>query len=167
VTPTARWRAFLFGVVALGALAVMLAARSREHVPSPPGRDEHRAAVVAGRPPPLPVAGREVQRRDAVLMARRFAVAYARWDAGRHDARTAAQLSRWTTRPLGGALVAQWARPAARPAKPLQLIVNGVYSERPGVYRISLARRTRPGAHVATVLVTAAPDGPRVAAVER
>jgi hypothetical protein len=100
-------------------------------------------------------------------VARRFAAAYARWDAGQHGADVARSLARTATPQLLARVQAQQARPSARPVRPLRLTVTGVIRDAGSTYRVPLALEKSLAVHVATVVVTSTVNGPRVASLER
>jgi hypothetical protein len=115
--------------------------------------------VPAGQPPVL-------DRRAAIAIARRFARAYARWDAGRR-ASALRRLAQSTTADLVAEFSRDHARPTARPPLPLSLIVLAAARRPDAGYDVALGPRHPYGAHVLTVVVTATAAGPRVAAVTR
>jgi hypothetical protein len=100
-------------------------------------------------------------------VARRFAAAYARWDAGEHGADLARSLARTATPQLLARVQAQQARPSVRPARPLRLTVNAVSHDAENAYRVPLALDGPPASHVVTLVVTSTVNGTRVTSVER
>jgi hypothetical protein len=159
--------------LALGAIALALAVAVAAVVTDPPGSTQRERAAPPRRPTVRRATVRPqkssptIDRRDALVAARRFADAYAAWDAGHRDARTTRELARASTPALFGSLETNVARPVARPARRLPLAVSGAYRGRGGSYLVPLGLEHAAGAHIATVVVVPTLQGPRVAQLQR
>jgi hypothetical protein len=119
----------------------------------------HRA--VSRLPTPIP----SLDRRDALLVARRFAAGYAAWDVGRRDELTSRRLARTTTPALFAALGDHVPRRVATPPRPLALRPAGVYRGAGAVFLVPLIAGG--GIDVMTLTVVPTPTGARVAQLER
>jgi hypothetical protein len=108
-----------------------------------------------------------IDRAAAVTVARRFAAAFAAWDAGPRSPGQRSRLAASTTPGVLAALATDGVRPVARPARPLPLTPLGAYRGARGRYRVPLVRADHPGRQVVTVIVAATARGPRVVALER
>jgi hypothetical protein len=168
VTSAERRRSVVFGALVLGVTATALLIHAGPSPRRPPDRHERSApSVVGGRQAPQQTAPRPLRRRDALAVARRFAAAYAAWDAGRRGPRVARRLAAITTPALFDFLREAGARPTARPARALPLQPAGAFGGPDDGYRVPLTLERSPGAHVATLVVIATPAGARVAQLER
>ena len=122
-----RWLALAALMVAAIAVTLVLQPRSAKRAAPDPSR-RARPVVIGGRAAARPRASRPLRRREVVTVARRFAAAYAAWDAGRRDPGVARRLARVMSPALVASLRAGPPRPTARPASPLGLQPAGVYA---------------------------------------
>jgi hypothetical protein len=145
-------------VVAICAVAVLAAVGRGDTVRRSPAVGVPR--VERGR---LRAAGprRAITGRDALLVARRFAAAYAAWDAGRRDRRTSRRLARATTPALFAELDRLVARPVAGRPRRFALRPAGVYATDGGSFLVPLLARG--GVHIVTLVVVRSPAGARIA----
>lgn len=160
MTRAARGLALAVAAVALAVSAVaMFAGRSSEHrgAVSDLPRVQRAAPRPAGSPP--------LDRRAALIIARRFAAAYAAWDAGHRDARVARRLAGATTPDLFASLGGHLARPVARPPRRLSLRPAGAYRAGEASFVVPLLAHGR--VHVVTLVVVPSHEGARVARLER
>lgn len=164
MTAAARRRALAVGAVVIGIAAAATRPGATDETRGIPRQS--RPVVVAPRRARPPLA-RPLRRDEALRVARRFAAAYAAWDAGQRSPRSARRLARTATPDLVTALRRDMARPTARPAQPLALVIVGNARRADGRYLVALGLRHAHGAHVATLLVTPTADGPRVARLQR
>jgi hypothetical protein len=157
---TARRLLAVAGVAATVAGAV-LAGAQRDGSPREPARPR----VIGPRRPPA--AGRaSVARAAALAVARRFASAYAQWDAGVRDSATGRRLAATATGAVLAELGRRELRPVAHGVQPLELTVAVAQRVADG-YAVALGQPRRPGSQVVTVVVVPTADGPRVGRLER
>lgn len=156
----ARRRAAILGC----AVGVLLAAgcgtsATRPAAPPPSAAQRAREAAEARLPP--------LRRAKALAVARRFAAAFAAWDAGRRTPQQLRRLAATTTPAVLATLRGRAARPVARPARPLALTLLDAYPDDGGRFRIPLVLAGEPGRQVVTLIIAATSHGPRIVALER
>jgi hypothetical protein len=108
-----------------------------------------------------------IDRRDAVAVARRFASAYAGWDAGERDAGVRRRLRATATDQLIASLPREPARPVAQHPSALRLSAAGAYRLTGGSYAVPLVLDGRSSFHVVTLIVVPTPSGARVTRLEQ
>jgi hypothetical protein len=151
-------------------IAIVAVAMGAAVVPRPGhGRSPHAHAAPRVLAPPhaRPPTRAPLDRRAAIGVARRFAAAYTRWDAGRRTSGAAHRLASTTTPQLFAGLSRERARPTAGPPRPLGLGILVAARRGDGAYDVALGPRRPRGAQVATVVVAATAAGPRVTQIQR
>jgi hypothetical protein len=155
--------------IALSVIAVT-APHDREFPRSEPHPVDRRATASApiAAPPADKRYPRPVSSARANEIARRFAIAWRAWDAGRPSPRVAAVLRRSSVAALWRRLRSQRERPtAARPPESLALQrVRAVAAGR-GIWRAAIIARHPPDRYLATLVIVATPAGPMVTDLER
>jgi hypothetical protein len=150
------------------AIVLIVAAAALRHAPAEDARRPKTPGVVVASPRTRREAGvARLDRATALSLARRFAAAFAAWDAGDHRQSVAARLGRLTTPGLTATLESATPRPVAEPVRRLRLRPTGAYSDARGRILVPLVRAGASGTHVLTVVVVATGSGPRVAAIHR
>jgi hypothetical protein len=145
---------------ALGLAVVVTRAQTPSHRPDfATGPRVQRAARRPTRPVPA------LDRRHALVVAKRFAVAYAEWDAGHRDQRRSRRLARVSTPALFAALSRDVARPVARRPRSLPLTPMSAYPADGGSFLVPVLARDGP--YVMTLVVASASRGARVAQIRR
>jgi hypothetical protein len=167
---------FAFAASAVAAFALVLAftapdrrahrrSEAQRTTPQDPGAPRSIAKRSPRRPPPPPPA--RASRRDIARVATAFALAYLRWDAGRHTRGVAATLHRLSTPALWGTLRHQRGRPTARRPRPARIQPLEIALGSDGRWRVPLTSREPAGRYLGTVVLTRGPTGVRVTAVDR
>jgi hypothetical protein len=158
VTPAAG---FLAASAATIAAAVVVLMTAHDH----PRTEPPTASPTLARPPANHLS--RPPRATVAHVARRFAVAYRDWDAGRRTRTAAALLRRLATRGLWRRLRRERARPTA-PGPPRRLALQPVraVASGDGTWRAAILARHPAGTHLATLVLAATVAGIRVVAVE-
>jgi hypothetical protein len=146
--------------VAVAGAIVMARAPSPSHPAASTAGPRVQAVPPQRTPPTLPL-----DTRRALIVARRFASAYASWDAGRRDRPRSRRLARVTTTALFAALSRYAARPVARGPRILTLRPMAAYPAGGGSFVVPLLERAGP--YVMTLVVVPTTDGARVARLQR
>jgi hypothetical protein len=163
VTPRPRLR--LLGIAALAAAATVVVLPGRKAAEHGDRPDQRPRVQRSRGTAPEPVAG--IDGRDALLAARRFAAAYAAWDAGHRGPTVRRRLRATATAELIASLPRDAARPVARRAAPLRLSAVGAYRLAGRSYAVPLVLRERRSFQIVTLIVGPTPHGPRVTRLER
>lgn len=153
--------------VAAAALTVAVAGAiliARAPSPSRPPASTAGPRVQGGAPRRTPPTS-PLDGRRALIVARRFASAYAAWDAGRRDRPRSRRLALVTTTALFAALSRPAARPVARRPRIMALRPMAAYSGGGGSFLVPLLERAGP--YVMTLVVVPTRDGARVARLQR
>jgi hypothetical protein len=159
---------FAFAASAVAAFALVLALTA-------PDRSGHWRPQAQRTTPEGPGAPRSIVKRSPARVSRRdiarvvtsFALAYFKWDAGRHTRGVAATLRRLSTPALWGALRDQRGRPTARRPRPVRIQPFEVALGSDGRWRAPLSTREPAGRYLGTVVLARGPTGVRVTAVDR
>jgi hypothetical protein len=156
---------FAFAASAVAAFALVLA------LTAPDRSARWRPQALRTTPgAPRPLAKRSPARtaqREVARVATSFAVAYLKWDAGRHTRAVAATLRRLSTPALWETLRHQRGRPTAGRRHPVRIEPLEAALGSDGRWRAPLNTRQPAGRYLGTVVLARAPTGVRVAAVER
>jgi hypothetical protein len=141
-----------------------------------PDRSAHRQPPAQRPIPRGPAAYRPVTERRTIRASRRaisriarsFAIAYLRWDAGRRTRGVAATLRRLSAPGLWASLGRQRDRPTARQPRPPDAIRPfTVALGSDGYWRASLAARGGTGRYLATLVLADEVSGMRVVGLHR
>jgi hypothetical protein len=159
---------FAFAASAVAAFALVLALTA----PDRSARWRPQAQQMTPHEPGArrPIAKRSparASRRDIARVTTSFAVAYLKWDAGRHTRGVAGTLRRLSTPALWGALRDQRGRPTARRPRPVRIQPFEVALGSDGRWRAPLSTREPAGRYLGTVVLARGPTGVRVTAVDR
>src|SRR3954454_10327291 len=157
----ARW-VYVLAVCAGAILVLALTAAPRSTSPGRVGP----GALILRAPAPVGSSAPPIDKRIALRVARRFASAYAAWDAGRRGGTTDRRLAEVIPQPLAASLERDAARPVAQPARPMRLTPLGAYRDGKA-YIVPLGLAGPGSRQIISVVVQPTPRGARIARIER